>query len=152
MTTEVDAGSSNANHVYVISDQFSWMPARVVEYSKTDPNQVLVSIAAYKDEDSIQSGSSSSKGQGMAGARAQTTTITIDLSYYPNRSLPLQNVNEDGLLQQVEDMVDLPFLHEVSRPAMNGVPVNSRATQELQLIRRHRRVLCDLELLAVVST
>ncbi|KAI2489593.1 myosin-kinesin ATPase superfamily-like protein [Fragilaria crotonensis] len=112
MASEVEAGSSNANHVYVVSDEFSWMPARVVEYSKTEPNKVLVSIAAYKDEDSIQSGNSSSKGQGMAGARAQSTTIAIDLSTYPNRSLPLQNVNEDGLLQQVEDMVDLPFLHE----------------------------------------
>jgi hypothetical protein len=27
--------------------------------------------------------------------------------------LPLQNVNSEGELQVVEDMVDLPFLHEV---------------------------------------
>jgi hypothetical protein len=27
--------------------------------------------------------------------------------------LPLQNVNNEGELQVVEDMVDLPFLHEV---------------------------------------
>ena len=128
LTSHVEAGTSNStntnsstststsNHVYVTSDQYSWMPARVVEYSKTDPNQVTVSICGFKDEDSIQSGSTiNSSSSSSSRGQTQTTTLTIDLRTYPNRSLPLQNVNEDGLLQQVEDMVDLPFLHEVSR-------------------------------------
>jgi hypothetical protein len=107
---QVEAGTSNTNHVYITSDQYSWMPARVVEYSTTDPNQVIVSLSSFKDEDSI----GSSKGQKSSQTKT-TTTITIDLTTYPNRSLPLQNVDQDGILQQVEDMVDLPFLHEVSR-------------------------------------
>jgi hypothetical protein len=40
---------------------------------------------------------------------------TIPIQSYPNYTLPLQNVDEEtGMLQVVPDMVDLPFLHEVS--------------------------------------
>ena len=115
MASETEAGTGTSNYVYVASEEYSWIPARVVEYSKTDPNQVVVSIPSFKDEDSIQSAISSTSG---AASRGMARTITIDLSksasLYPNQTLPLQNVNENGTLQQVEDMVDLPFLHEVS--------------------------------------
>ena len=41
--------------------------------------------------------------------------MTVEMKDYPNSALPLQNVDEHGNLNEVEDMVDLPFLHEVSR-------------------------------------
>ena len=101
-TMASDAGTSN--HVYVLSEDYSWVPARVVEYKD---KEVIVSIPQYKEEDAIAS-------DGGRSAKGKQTTQTIDLTTYPNKSLPLQNVDEQGLLQEVEDMVDLPFLHEVS--------------------------------------
>lgn len=41
--------------------------------------------------------------------------LTKETAKYPSQHLPLQNVNNEGELQVVEDMVDLPFLHEVSK-------------------------------------
>jgi hypothetical protein len=98
-----DAGTSN--NVYVLSKEHSWVPARVLEY-KEDGKEIVVSIPQFKEEDLIQSdGGKTSKG---------ATTETVLLAGYPNKSLPLQNVDEQGVLLEVEDMVDLPFLHEVS--------------------------------------
>jgi hypothetical protein len=45
--------------------------------------------------------------------RQQQQHVTVHLADYPNQALPLQNVNEQGRLVPVEDMGDLPFLHEV---------------------------------------
>ena len=107
-----EAGSRTSNYVYVLSDEYAWLPARVVEYTQSGDGtnakdlQANVSIPVYKNEDSIQSGPQSSQGK--------STMRTVQLADYPSRSLPLQNVNEEGRLQEVEDMVDLPFLHEVS--------------------------------------
>lgn len=94
-----DAGTSN--HVYVHSTDHSWVPARVVEYQE---GAVVVSVARFKDEDSIQ----------CCNSNGKSDSETIQLKNYTNQQLPLQNVNENGLLAEVEDMVDLPFLHEVS--------------------------------------
>lgn len=97
------AQSSTSNHVYVLHDDYAWVPARVLETTETT---ALVSIPEYKDEQLIQSD----------GGRAakKFTKRQILLSDYPNAALLLQNVSEEGLLKEVEDMVDLPFLHEVS--------------------------------------
>lgn len=92
-----DAGTSN--HVYVHSTDHSWVPARVVEYQE---GAVVVSVARFKDEDSIQ----------CCNSNGKSDSETIQLKNYTNQQLPLQNVNENGLLAEVEDMVDLPFLHE----------------------------------------
>lgn len=114
-----DAGGRTSNYVYIMSDEYAWLPARVVDYITPQSSgdgknakdvQVLqanVSIPVYKNEDSIQSGPTS---------RGKATIQTVNLADYPSRSLPLQNVDEEGRLQEVEDMVDLPFLHEVSHP------------------------------------
>lgn len=104
-------GMTTSNHVYVLSDEYSWIPARIVQVSssssKSDSTKVTVSVPIYKDEQAIQS-------DGGYQAIRQEERI-IDLSKYPKhiQQLPLQNVNENGILQSVQDMVDLPFLHEV---------------------------------------
>ena len=120
-----DAGGRTSNYVYIMSDEYAWLPARVVDYITPQSSgdgkivkdvQVLqanVSIPVYKNEDSIQSGPTS-RGKGTA------TIQTVNLADYPSRSLPLQNVDEEGRLQEVEDMVDLPFLHEVSHSFSTG--------------------------------
>jgi hypothetical protein len=98
--------SSNAgtsNYVYVQSEEYSWVPARVIEWKE---KEAVVSIPQYKDEDAIQSdGGKHAKGE---------VSQTIKLNSYPGKTLPLQNVTEEGMLKEVEDMVDLAFLHEVS--------------------------------------
>jgi hypothetical protein len=111
-----------SKHVYIHSKDHSWIPARVLEYSdagvgnggvggnaNAGANAVgcLVSIPCYKEEQFIASDG------GRAALRFEKQTIS--LKDYPNQALPLQNVTEEGRLKEVPDMVDLPFLHEVSR-------------------------------------
>lgn len=102
VTTE--AVLNTTNHVYIRDDTYAWIPARV-EKTSDDGTGAHVVIPEYKDERSIQSD---------GGRRAKRfRKATINLDEYPNRALPLQNVDENGCLTEVEDMVDLPFLHEV---------------------------------------
>lgn len=90
------------SHVFVRSKDHLWVPARVVE---TKGDFVTVSIPQYVDEQRILS-------DGGKGA-VKHARETVDLKDYPNKVLPLQNVDEMGWLNEERDMVDLPFLHEV---------------------------------------
>lgn len=97
------AALNTTNHVYIRDEEYGWIPARV-ERSEAETAHVV--IPEYKDERSIQSD---------GGRRAKRfRKETINLTDYPNKALPMQNVDENGNLHEVEDMVDLPFLHEVS--------------------------------------
>jgi hypothetical protein len=71
------------------------------------PGQVLLSIPQSATEQAITSDG------GRTAKRLEKQLH--DLSPYPNHALPLQNVDTEGRLKEVEDMVDLPFLHEVRR-------------------------------------
>jgi hypothetical protein len=102
--------NKNANHVYIRDDTYSWVPAQVLE-RPTDAATVVVNVPLYINEQAIQC-------DGGKKAR-KWERRSCDLTLYPNHALPLQNVNAEGSLQVVEDMVDLPFLHEVS---INGAP------------------------------
>jgi len=65
-----------------------------------------VSVPQYRNEAAIHSD---------GGQKATSfETIHVDLKDYPNKTLLLQNVDENGKLKQVEDMVDLAFLHEAA--------------------------------------
>jgi hypothetical protein len=97
--------NKTANHVYIHHPEHSWIPAQVVE--RPSPTSAVVSIPKYAGEQAIVC-------DGGRTAR-QWEQATINLETYPNKALPLQNVNPEGSLQVVEDMVDLPFLHEVRR-------------------------------------
>lgn len=102
------ASSTTSNNVYILTKDHSWIPAQVLEYlteGKKEQKFVRVSIPQYKEENEIQSDG----GRNARGAKEDK----IALATYANQQLPLQNVNEKGVLNQVEDMVDLPFLHEV---------------------------------------
>ena len=63
----------------------------------------MVQVPSFARQEDIQS-------DGRATGHVEQTILLKD---YPGQTLPLQNVDEQGVLQQVEDMVDLPFLHEV---------------------------------------
>ena len=110
-TTNMDATeAATANFVYLRSDEHAWIPAKVVEQQQSDNKEnedtaVTVKIPIYKNEQQIVSDG------GRTAVRFRKETIS--LSDYNNHALPLQNVDEQGKLIVVEDMVDLAFLHEV---------------------------------------
>jgi len=104
--------NKNANHVYIQDDTYSWVPALVLE-RPTNEAKIVVNVPQYINEQSIQC-----DGGKMA---RKWERQSCDLTKYPNNALPLQNVNAEGTLQVVEDMVDLAFLHEVSFDFMCGV-------------------------------
>lgn len=101
----MSVGASTSNHVYVLDEEHAWVPARVLGHSSNDKT-VTVSIPVYKNEQAIQS-------DGGQNAK-KFDRKDIVLSNYSGNHLPLQNVDEHGCLKEVEDMVDLPFLHEAA--------------------------------------
>lgn len=103
VATKAAAEISTSNNVYILSADHSWIPARVI--SSFD-GKAIVSIPKYKNEQAI----CSDGGQHAKGF----DRIEIKLSDYSQSHLPLQNVDEKGILKEVEDMVDLPFLHEAA--------------------------------------
>ena len=116
---ELMSGSENTtNRVYISSPEFGWLPAKVKSTS-TEDNKAIVEIKDYEDDTHIPACEVSSvlnptKEQIKRGIKSITSsTLEIDLKEY-NGVLPLQNVNEDGQLIEVEDMVDLAFLHEAA--------------------------------------
>lgn len=101
LRSDAAAGVNTSNHVYVRSDEYAWVPARLLECDSA--MKATVSVVCYKTEEAILTD---------AGASKKTLQI-VSLTDYPNQALPLQNVDEEGRLRTVQDMVDLPFLHEV---------------------------------------
>lgn len=99
--TPTQAELMTSHHVYVKSKEYSWLPARLVEVNDTE---ATVQLFEHQNEQEIG-----------YGRRQKTSHHVVKLDDYPNRALPLQNTNADGVLQQVQDMVDLPFLHEVRK-------------------------------------
>ena len=99
-----DSGSAAAtsNSVYIMDKNFAWIPARLVDVSG---DTAKVSIPQYADESLILSDG----GKGATGWKDDV----VKLKFYPGKTLPLQNCDKAGNLVEKEDMVDLPFLHEV---------------------------------------
>ena len=123
---------NTTNRVYIASKEFGWLPASIIQSDTSDTSSssiVKVSVKDYEDDTLIPacevSASSSSSSSITAEQRKRGITnipskeVTIDLSskLYQSlklTSLPLQNVNQEGQLIEVEDMVDLSFLHEAA--------------------------------------
>lgn len=106
--TSAEATSSG---VYCLDKEFAWVPARLVSQ---EGEKAVVSIPTYADEASILT-------DGGAGAKSWREE-TINLKHYPGKTLPLQNMI-NGKLNEKEDMVDLPFLHEVRCCSFGSFPL-----------------------------
>jgi hypothetical protein len=117
----------HSNYVYILDSNYSWIPAQVTNRTKHGENQdasthhhhiIHVSIPQYKSEQAIQCDG----GRTARSFKRMEINMTDpkNLAKYPSQHLPLQNVNNEGELQVVEDMVDLPFLHEVSEIVLVG--------------------------------
>jgi len=96
-------GGGTSNNVYVRSDEFAWIPARLVSQDK---DTAKVAIPQYEAEEFIMSDG----GKAAVGFKS----AVVKLKDYPNHQLPLQNTGKDGTLMEVDDMVDLPYLHEAA--------------------------------------
>ena len=97
--TPTQAELLTSHHVYVKSKEYSWLPARLVD---VNDNEATVQLFEHSNEQEIG-----------YGRRRKISHHTVKLDDYPNRALPIQNTNADGVLHEVPDMVDLAFLHEV---------------------------------------
>lgn len=93
-----------SNYVYIRSEEYAWIPGRLLE-TNTDKKEAIVSVAHFADEQDIKSG--------VVRDIKKYDKVTVNLKDYENQALLLQNVNDQGTLIEVQDMVDLPFLHEV---------------------------------------
>ena len=90
-------------YVYIRSKEHGWLPGRVLE---SDGNSATVVVQKYNNEaEMIQN---SPKTSGIT-VRQQV----IRYKDYENGVLPMQNVDDRGKLGDYEDMVNLPYLHEV---------------------------------------
>mmetsp|Transcript_24827 Transcript_24827/g.58248 ORF Transcript_24827/g.58248 Transcript_24827/m.58248 type:complete len:1161 (-) Transcript_24827:156-3638(-) len=96
-------GEGGSNDVYIRSDDYAWIPARLVEQDKTTAK---VAIPQYESEEFIMSDG----GKGATGFKS----AIVKLSDYIGNVLPLQNVGSSGTLKEVDDMVDLSYLHEAA--------------------------------------
>ena len=101
MSKKAGSAEATSSGVYVLDKEFAWVPARLIEQSG---DKATVSIPTYADEASILTDG----GKGAKSWREET----VSLKHYPGKTLPLQNM-KNGQLNEKEDMVDLPFLHEV---------------------------------------
>jgi hypothetical protein len=105
-----DEGAT-ANNVYIMDKKFAWIPARLMD---AQGDKATVSVPTYPNEGSILCDAGK-------GATAWTEQV-INLKHYPGKSLPLQNLKNNALNEK-EDMVDLPYLHEVSVTTAMVVPL-----------------------------
>ena len=89
--------------VFVKDKAMGWRPARQM---KTEGGKAVVTVYNYKDEQStIVDGGRTATGK---------EERTISLKDYPSGCLPLANVDGSEGQTDVADMVQLPYLHEVS--------------------------------------
>lgn len=102
-----------APRVYVHSSQYTWVPARLLSQSGAE---AIVDIEEFKDEKAMMSEVHPST------RRNKHRKETISLHNYKNGLLPMQNVDDAGSLRDYEDMVNLPYLHEVSTPKHRESP------------------------------
>lgn len=94
--------ASTSNHCYVMDGELGWIPAQLIELAG---DKARVNIPTYEEEVKIFNDG----GKGAKSWREET----IKLKGYPGGTLPIANVDKGGVLVEREDMVDLPFLHEV---------------------------------------
>lgn len=91
------SGEKAGAEVFIRDKELAWVPARLLDQT---PDKANVSVASYTDELDIDLG-----GKGAT----KWTDASVNLKDYAEfgKQLPLQNN------KILDDMVDLPYLHEV---------------------------------------
>jgi len=90
-------------YVYIRNEDYGWIPPLLIEQDEKTAKVIVA--PPYKSEWSIMS-------HDCKGAM----TVNVKLKDYPGRVLPFQygSSSGDGQLKDVDDLVDLPCVHEVS--------------------------------------
>ena len=108
--------SIGAHHVYIKHDNHGWVPARLVSLDKKK-QEATVAVDEFPDEQAMLMTSAWAgdyrRRNGENGEIANHTFV-VDTSSYDGGFLPPQNTTDEGELVEYEDMVDMPYLHEVS--------------------------------------
>ena len=90
-------------YVFLKDPDNAWIPAKLTSQAGDTAD---VQIPVYADEQhTICDGGKAAK---------QWIEAEVDLTDYAKGVLPMQNVDEQGRMKCFADMVELPFLHEVS--------------------------------------
>ena len=80
----------------------AWVPATLL---KTEGDKATVEVPVYKDEQAMIC-------DGGRSAKEKDQRV-VKLKDYPNKVLPLQNIDGNNNMPEYADMVMLPYLHEV---------------------------------------
>jgi myosin heavy subunit len=113
------SSAEKETHVYITDKNSCWIPAIQTEVTP-DGKFAVVKVPQYNEEQEILNtmGVTATNGYNRISSQKQAVKfsdpIRIDLTQYPNKVLPMQNVDSNGKLENYRDMVQLPFLHEVS--------------------------------------
>ena len=91
------SGEKAGQDVFIKDKELAWVPARLLEMQG---DKASVSVAQYNDELDIEAG-----GKGPNKWADQTVNLKDYAEY--GKQLPLAN------MKVLDDMVDLPYLHEV---------------------------------------
>jgi hypothetical protein len=106
--------SKQASNVLIKDEKWGWIPAVQRGIEK---NKASVEVWTYPDEQSV----ACDNGK---GAKGKFEKRVVDLKEYENGCLPLQNVDSNGTLLEVADMVKLPYLHEVRAAGLENQKVD----------------------------
>ena len=90
-------------YVYVRHPEYAWVPGRVLN---SDGKTATVAVQKFKNEDEMLVNTANTSGLSIQEQK-------VNLKEYENGVLPMQNVDDRGKLSVFEDMVNLPYLHEV---------------------------------------
>jgi hypothetical protein len=116
-------GGETESHVYIKDADNGWVPA---VQRKVQGDQATVAIPIFKTEHELIS---------SGGKMQYSDDQVIDLSQYPNKFLPMQNLGSNEKLEDYKDMVALPFLHEVRRWIHGPIRVMWRRICSVKLTR-----------------
>lgn len=97
---------SKVTPVYIRSADHTWVPALQL---KVHHGKAIVAVPKFKNEQEMVD-----CAKGPKSLRFENNA-TVCLADYPSGVLPMQNVDSAGNLEDYMDMVDLPFMHEVSQ-------------------------------------
>lgn len=92
--------------VYIQSEEHCWVPALQL---KTHDGMAKITVPKFKNEADMMNCAPKSKHFKYHDNQM------VSLKDYVGNTLPMQNVDRHGNVEDFKDMVDLPFMHEVSR-------------------------------------
>lgn len=102
-----NGGGEDVTPVYLRSVDHSWIPALQLNVHPCG-TKATVAVPKYRNgEDDMLHCAKNSQSY------KYNRNETVNLNDYPNKVLPMQNVDCKGNLEDFMDMVDLPFMHEV---------------------------------------